>query len=84
MGKGMTNLTYSCKLTVVHRAATMPRQRTMFWAALLSCVHVIPVSFTPLSTDLFHDCLGRPTFLFPCGYQSSACLVTMSAGLRSV
>ncbi|KAH3883461.1 hypothetical protein DPMN_007418 [Dreissena polymorpha] len=56
----------------------------MFWAALFSCVHDIPASFISLSTDLLYDCLGRPTFLFPCGFQSSACLVTLSAGLRSV
>ena len=28
-------------------------------------------------------CLGRPTFRFPCGFQSRACLVTFAAGFRS-
>jgi hypothetical protein len=77
-------LTYSCRLRVEHRAATTPRQRTLFWAAFFSWVHVIPAAFTSLSADLLHVCFGLPTFLFPCGFQSKACLVTLSAGFLSV
>jgi uncharacterized membrane protein len=54
----MTYLTYSCRLRMEHRAATTPRQQTLFWAAFFSWVHVIPAAFASLSTDLLHLCFG--------------------------
>jgi hypothetical protein len=55
---------------VEHRAARTPRQRTLFWAAFFSWVHVILAAFASLSTDLLHVCFGLPTFLFPCGFRT--------------
>ena len=77
-------MTYSCLLLAEHRAATTPRQRTLFWATFFNWAQVKPASFASDSTDLLQVCLGLPTFLFPCGFQSSACLVMFSGDLRRV
>ena len=66
------------------RATTTLLQRTRFWEILFSSAHVIPAAFTSVSMLLRHVCFGRPTFRFPCGFHSRACLVTLEAGLRSV
>ena len=66
------------------RAATTLLQRTRFWLVLFSSAHVIPAAFASASMLLRQVCLGRPTFRFPCGFQSRACLVMLDAGFRRV
>ena len=78
----LTYLTYAPSFLGEHRAATTLLQRTRFWEVFLSSAYVIPVAFTSASTLLRQVCLGQPTFRFPCGFQSRACLVTFAAGFR--
>ena len=59
-------------------------QRTRFWLVLFSSAHVVPAAFISASVLLRQVCFGRPTFRFPCGFQSRACLVMLDAGFGSV
>ena len=45
---------------------------------------VVPCFFTSSATDLLRVVLGLPVFLFPCGFQSKACLVTVLVCFRWV
>ena len=54
------------------------------WEILFSSTHVIPAAFTSAPVLLLQICLGLPTFLFPCGFQSCACRITFDGDLRSV
>ena len=76
--------TYASWFLVEQRAATTPLQRTRFWLVLFSSAHVLPVAFISASVLLRQVCFGRPTFSFPCGFQSRACLVMLDPGFRSV
>ena len=66
------------------RATTTPLQRTRFWLILFSSANVVPVASISAVVFLRQVCLGRPTFRFPCGFQSRACLVMLDACSRSV
>nr|KAG5699498.1 hypothetical protein BaRGS_020057 [Batillaria attramentaria] len=39
---------------------------------------------SPGRSLLLQVCLGRPLFLFPCGFHSSACLVMLQGSFRRV
>ena len=80
----MTYLTYASWFLGEHRAVTIVLHRTRFWQVLPSSLHLIPIAFNSSSTLLRHVCLGLPTFLFPWGFQLSACLVIFVAGFRRV
>ena len=45
---------------------------------------VVPCFFTSSAIDLLQVVLGQPVFLFPCGFQSKACLVTLLVCFRRV
>ena len=80
----MTYLTNASGFLGEHRAATTLLQRTRFWEVFFSSAHVKPADFSSVSRLLRQVCFGRPTFRFPCGFQSRACLVMLVAGFRSV
>ena len=80
----MTELTYASGFLREHRSATTLLQRTRFWEILFSSAHVKPADFISAWRRLRQVCFGRPTFRFPCGFQSRACLVISVAGFRSV
>ena len=79
-----TKLTYASWFLGEHRAATTLLKRIRFWEVFFSSAHVIPTAFTSASILLRQVCLVRPTFRFPCRFQSRACLVTFAAGFRRV
>ena len=68
----LTYLTYSSCPMEEHRAATKLLHRTRFGAVLFSWVHVIPDTPISVSVLLLQVCLGLPTLLLPCGFQSRA------------
>ena len=78
------DLTYSSCPMEEHRAATKLLQRTRFGAELFSWVHVIPDTPISASVLLLQVCLGLPTLLLPCGFQSRAWRVMFEDGFLSV
>ena len=70
-------LTYSSSLKVEQRAKTTLFQRTLLFVAFFISFQVVPCFFTSSSIDLLQIVLVLPVFLFPCGFQSKACLVTL-------
>ena len=66
--QGMTYLTYFLEVRVEQRASTADRQRILFCANLVIWLQVFPSLFSSSLQDRLHDVLGRPTFLFPCGF----------------
>nr|KAG5699200.1 hypothetical protein BaRGS_012721 [Batillaria attramentaria] len=58
------------------------------WLAKLKLVlassHVRPESRSSQCKLLLQVCLGRPLFLIPCGFHSSACLVMLQGSFRRV
>jgi hypothetical protein len=64
--------------------STKARQASQFWAVLSSWPHVWPIAWHSASRSLRQLSLGLPLFLFPCGFQRSACRVMFEAGFRSV
>nr|KAG5714822.1 hypothetical protein BaRGS_000310 [Batillaria attramentaria] len=50
--------------------------------AVLASSHVRPESRSSQCKLLLQVCLGRPLFLFPCGFHSSACLVMLQGSFR--
>lgn len=52
--------------------------RRLFLATFFNWAQVNPTSSAPDSTDVLQVCLDLPTFRFPWGFQSSACLVMFS------
>ena len=77
-------MTYASWVLGEHRAVTIILHRTPFWQVLPSSLHLIPIVFNSSSTLLRHVCLGLATFLFPWGFQLSACLFVFVAGYRRV
>lgn len=51
--------------TIVHKATTVLRPLTLFWAIRLRSVHDLPVIFSSWSPDLLHVCFDITDFLFP-------------------
>ena len=82
----MTNLlTYLCpSFPVEHRPSTTPRQRTLFWAALVIPDQLVPCCFSSASVSRLQLLRGRPLFLFPCGFQVRAWRVVQGAGFLRV
>ena len=67
-----------------HRASIVIFHRLLSLACTLAVSHVrldVPSSLYRL---LLHVCFGRPRFLFPCAFHSSACLVMLEGSLRRV
>ena len=59
-------LTYLCpSLPVEHRPSTIPRHRTLFWAALVIPDQLVPCCFSSASVSRLQLLRGRPLFLFP-------------------
>ena len=69
------SLTYLCPLLPVeHRPSTTPHHCTLFWAALVIPVQLVPCCFRSASVYRLHLLWGWPLFLFPCRFQVRACL----------
>jgi hypothetical protein len=69
---------------VEHRASIFFLHLTLFWASSLASVHVLLMCCRSFSVERFQVFLGRPLFLFPGGFQSSACRVISSYGFLQV
>ena len=67
-----------------HRAWTVifHRLRSFTWTLAASQVRL--TTCISLSRLLLHVCFGRPRFLLPCGFHSSACLVMLEGSFRRV
>ena len=77
--------TYLCpSLPVEHRPSTIPRHRTLFWAALVILDQLVPCCFSSASVSRLQLLGGRPLFLFPCGFQVRAWRVVLDAGFLRV
>ena len=78
-------LTYLCpSLPVEHRPSTIPRHRTLFWAALVIPDQLVPCCFSSASVSRLQLLQGQPLFLFPCGFQVRAWRVVLDAGFLRV
>ena len=67
-----------------HRSRTKVLHFSLFLANFSSFFQDFPIALNSCSVDLRQVALGLPLFLFPWGFHFSACLVTLSSGLRSV
>jgi len=67
-----------------HTASTKHCHLVLFPAILLTSFQLFPLSNASLWTVLRHVCLGLPLLLFPCGFQSKACLSMTSCPFLSV
>ena len=75
---------YLCSsLPVEHRPSTTPHHRTLFWAALVIPVQLVPCCFSSAVSHL-QLLRGWPLFLFPCGFQVRAWRVVLDAGFLRV
>ena len=59
-------------------------QHTLLFAAFFISFQVVPCFFTSSPIDLLQVVLGPPDFIFPGGFQSKACLVTLLGCFRRV
>ena len=78
-------LTYLCpSLPVMHRPSMTPRQCTLFWAALVIPVQLVPCCLSSASVFRLQLLRGRPLFLFPCGFQVRDWHVVLDTGFLRV
>ena len=75
---------YSLSSYVEHSSFTVLFHCSLSWAWCSIWVHRRPICRSSCSADLLQLFLGLPRFLFPCGFQKSACLVTLLCGFLSV
>ena len=66
-----------------HRATTVCLHFPQSLACLLAVSHVRPILFNSSMALRLHVCLGRPGFLFPCGFQSKDWRVTFEGSFLS-
>ena len=77
--------TYLCpSLLVKHRPSTTHRQCTLFWAALVIPVQLVPCCLSSASVFCLQLLRGRPLFLFPCRFQVRAWHVVLDTGFLRV
>ena len=77
----VVDITYLCSsLLVEHGPSTIPRHRTLFWAALVIPGQLVPCCFSSASVSRLQLLRGRPLFLFSCGFQARAWRVVLDAG----
>ena len=67
-----------------HRPSTTPLHRTLFWAAFVKLVQLVPYPFISPSVSRLQVLRGLPLFLFPWGFQVRTCLVMQDAGFLRV
>ena len=67
-----------------HRATTVSLHFPWSLACLFAVSHVRLILFNSSMVLRLHVCLGRPCFLFPCGFQSKAWRVTFEGSFLSV
>ena len=76
---------YSCLLKPLNSLRNIgPQQGTQFCEVLFSSAHVILMAFITASVLLCQVSFGFPTFRFPCGFQSRACMVRFEGDFQSV
>jgi hypothetical protein len=71
-------------ISFVVEVETTPRHRTLFWATFVTSIQFILCCFNTASVFRCQLFLGRPLFLFPCGFQVRACRVVLHAGFLRV
>ena len=67
-----------------HSSFTVFFHCSLSWAWCSIWVHRRPICRSSCSADLLQLFFGLPQFLFPWGFQKSACLVTLLCGFLSV
>ena len=67
-----------------HSSSTVFFHCSLSWAWCSIWVHRRPICCSSCSADLLQLFFGLPRFLFPWGFQKSACLVTLLCGFLSV
>ena len=67
-----------------HRASTASLHLLLSLTRVLASSYVRLECLSSLCKLLLQVCLGRPLFLFPCGFHSSACLVILLGSFRRV
>ena len=67
-----------------HRPSTTVLHLTRCCAALVASCQDMLFSLSSESVSRLHEFLGRPLFLFPCGFQRRAWRVVLDGGFLSV